>query len=200
LYVDSEFGRLYQDLEKSGTLENTWVILTSDHGEMFERGILGHADPVFYQPIVKIPLVIFPPGQSDRIDVYENTSAIDLLPTILSVTQQNIPSWIEGEVLVPFSERNRAPERDITSVQVERFVNGKITTASAMCLRENFKAMWFFGYDELKPQDEVIELYDLFADPEELNDISSENEELTTELINVLKAKIDQLERAYSLE
>ena len=39
LYVDHEFGRLYDYLVSSGHLDNTWVIFTSDHGELFERGI-----------------------------------------------------------------------------------------------------------------------------------------------------------------
>lgn len=38
LYVDAEFQRLFDKLSKDGILDNTIVILTSDHGEMFERG------------------------------------------------------------------------------------------------------------------------------------------------------------------
>ena len=64
LYVDSEFARLYHLLESDGVLENTYLILTSDHGEMFERGILGHMTPSLHQPVINIPLVIFPPGVS----------------------------------------------------------------------------------------------------------------------------------------
>src|SRR5215216_2786937 len=35
LYLDREFGRLFDYFESSGVLEDTWVILTSDHGELF---------------------------------------------------------------------------------------------------------------------------------------------------------------------
>ena len=38
-YADSEFGRLYDAMLQQGTLDNTVVIVTADHGEMFERGI-----------------------------------------------------------------------------------------------------------------------------------------------------------------
>jgi len=54
LYVDAEIARLYDLLEQNGILDNTWLVLTSDHGEMFERGILGHIAPVFHQPITHI--------------------------------------------------------------------------------------------------------------------------------------------------
>jgi hypothetical protein len=70
LYVDREFGRFYDYLEKSGLLENTWVVFTSDHGEMFERYISGHLTSTLYQPIVRVPLIIFEPGRKTGADVY----------------------------------------------------------------------------------------------------------------------------------
>ncbi len=81
LYCDQQFGRLYSQLERSGLLENSWLVLTSDHGEMFEREISGHSTDALYQPVIRVPLMIFEPGQSVGTDIYEYTSAVDLLPT-----------------------------------------------------------------------------------------------------------------------
>ena len=103
LYVDHEFGRLMENLESNGLLDNTWVILTSDHGELFERGIAGHLTPVLYQPVIRVPLLIFEPGRTIRQDVYSNTSTVDLLPTLLHVTGQKLADWSEGTPLPPFS-------------------------------------------------------------------------------------------------
>ena len=75
LYVDSEFGRLFNFFEESGLLENTYLVLTADHGELFERGFVGHSTETFFDPIARIPLVIFEPGQQTRKDVYQSTSA-----------------------------------------------------------------------------------------------------------------------------
>ncbi|MFN2127945.1 MAG: sulfatase, partial [Anaerolineales bacterium] len=50
LYVDSEFGRLVDSLEQQGFMENTNIIFTSDHGEMFERGISEHVTPTLFDP------------------------------------------------------------------------------------------------------------------------------------------------------
>ena len=80
-YADAEFARLYDYMDQSGWLDNTWLILTSDHGEIFNYGIRGHDTPVMYQPLLQVPLVIFEPGRKTRLDVYENTSGVDLLPT-----------------------------------------------------------------------------------------------------------------------
>jgi len=194
LYVDAEFGRLYHQLERSGVLENTWIILTSDHGEMFERGFQGHVMPVFYQPIINIPLIIFPPGQRERIDIYDNTSAVDVLPTLLGIIDQEIPSWIEGVVMPPFADYTQSENRAITSVQVEGVKDGEIITASAMCVRGRYKVMWYFGYDGIDDGDELIELYDIDADPEELHDLYSLQKEIADELMDMLRSKITELD------
>ena len=70
LYLDQEFGRLFDYLESSGALDNTWVVLTADHGELFERGVRGHISPLLYQPVVRIPLMIFEPGSTARVDIH----------------------------------------------------------------------------------------------------------------------------------
>ena len=109
LYVDQEFGRLMEGLEASGVLEKAWVVLTSDHGEMFERGIQGHVTPVLYEPVIRVPLMIFEPGQKSRRDIHANTSAVDVLPTLLHVTGQEPADWSEGTVLPPFASTEIDP-------------------------------------------------------------------------------------------
>ncbi len=199
LYVDAEFERLYRQLEQSGILENTWLVLTTDHGEMFERGIIGHTTPVFYQPMMHIPLVIFPPGQESRVDVYENTNAIDLLPTLCQVTGQEIPAWAEGIVMPPFSKDSAAHQRDISTIQVEMLdKKGEVSAATAMLLRDNLKLMWSFGYPELEEEDEIIELYNLAEDPEELSNLASERKSLVDEFLGILRAEVEKLGRTYS--
>jgi arylsulfatase A-like enzyme len=119
-YADSEFGRLVQQLEESGILDTTILVLTSDHGEMFERGILGHLAPVMYQPLLRIPLIISTPGQQQRFDVLQASSAIDVLSTLLALTGQEIPQWIEGAILPPFNRANPDPGRCIFAVDAKK--------------------------------------------------------------------------------
>jgi arylsulfatase A-like enzyme len=200
LYVDSEFARLYSELESTGLLEKTWIFLTTDHGELFERNFLGHTDPVFYQPIIHIPLVIFPPGQRTRIDIHTNTTAADLLPTISHITGQAVPDWAEGSILPPFSKPNQVKDHDISTIQLKIIDKaGSILQATAMLLRGRYKLMWFFGYEDVKPPGEFIELYDLQSDPEEMNNLYPQEKVLGDELLNVLKAKLADLNRSYSL-
>ncbi len=118
LYVDREFGKFYEHLENNSLLENTWLVLTSDHGELFERGIEGHRTPVLYEAVVRVPLMIFEPGRTSREDVYATTSAVDVLPTLLHVTGNQPAAWTEGVVLPPFAPQD--PERSVYVVQAEK--------------------------------------------------------------------------------
>jgi len=191
LYVDSEFARLYQFLDQQGVLENTWLVLTSDHGEMFERGITGHQAPPMFQPLVQIPLVIFAPGQHSRIDVYDRTSAIDLLPTLMHVTNQEIPEWTEGEVLPPYASSPLTADRPIVSLRGKGIEQGEpINKGSAMLIRKQYKLSYIFGYTADLPGGELIELYDLETDPEELNDLSASHSDIVNEMLAELKTQL----------
>ncbi len=200
LYVDREFGRLFDYLDASGLSDNTWVILTSDHGEMFERGIRGHVTNVLYEPVIHIPLMIFEPGRKARLDVHTSTSAVDVLPTLLHVTGQPSADWAEGVILPPFSDSASAlgKSRDIYVVEAKKNSNqnSPLTTATVALIKENYKLMNFFGYEELDG-DEHIELYDLERDPEELNDLSLTKRETTAELLNEIKQKLAEVNEPY---
>ena len=196
LYVDAEFARFYANLERDGALENTWIILTTDHGEMFERNFLGHTEPTFYQPVFHIPLLIFPPGQDSRVDVHTNTSAIDLLPTICKITGQESPDWSEGVILPPFSS-TQVDDRDITSIQVEALnPDGEINQATVVLIRGQHKLMWFFGYSELQGAQEQIELYDLSKDPDEIFNLYPQEQGFAETLLSELKPRLTELQQS----
>jgi arylsulfatase A-like enzyme len=59
--MDAEVGRLFGDLRKSGMLSNTWVVITSDHGEHFgEHNQFGHGSSL-YNEATHVPLIVIPP-------------------------------------------------------------------------------------------------------------------------------------------
>ncbi len=197
LYVDSEFARLYESLERSGVLENTWLILTSDHGELFERGIRGHGTPLLYHSLINVPLLIFAPGQTSRTDIYENTSAVDLLPTVLKITgkESTIPAWTEGRVLPPFGT---STPRDIFVVEGRGTVQNKpMPHGTITAIRENYKLIYYFGYPELGEIKEKFELFDLENDPEELNDLSEALPNIAADLLETVKTKLETNEQPF---
>jgi choline-sulfatase len=197
LYVDSEFNRLFKKLEKSGILDNTYLILTSDHGEMFERGILGHTTPSLHDPVVRVPLMIFEPGQTDRRDVYTKTSAVDLLPTLLELTGKPIPPWVEGVVLPPY-----LPAYEEQSVFAMEAKTNKptrpLTSASAMIVKGKYKLTKYFGYKYLPKSNTLVELYDIDNDPEELNELSGAYPQITNQLLEELEGKLRSADEPYT--
>lgn len=198
LYVDEEFGRLFDSMDESGLLENTWVVLTSDHGELFERGIFGHRTPVLYQPVVQVPLVIFEPGQTQRRDIFTPTSAIDVLPTLLKVTNQAIPDWAEGQVLPPFAESPLDPDRSIYALEATDSRDTEpLDPATVMLVKGRYKLTYYFGYPEIAATGPYFELYDLEDDPEELNDIYASSPDIAQPLREELLAKIEEVDAPY---
>ena len=197
LYADKEFGSLYNQLEEAGILDNTWLILTSDHGETIERGIVGHSTDALYESIIRVPLMIFEPGRASRMDIHTNTSAIDLLPTLLHVTGHEIPEWAEGEVLAPFAESGSGPERSVYAMRSPK--NGKfvpLTHASVILTKGRYKLHYYFGYVERNIPD-LVKLFDVESDPDEMNDLSETQKEITTELLQELKIKLEAVNQPY---
>jgi hypothetical protein len=197
LYVDREFGRFYDALEASGLLENTWVVLTSDHGEMFERGISAHSTDALYQPVIRIPLLIFEPGREVGMDIHDPTSAVDVLPTLAQVTGHVIPDWTEGVVLPPYAASGPDPNRKLYVLRAARNDSGApITRASTVLLKGRYKLLYFFGYAD-KGIHELVKLYDLDTDPEELVDLSASHSDITSEMLGELKSKIQEVNQPY---
>jgi arylsulfatase A-like enzyme len=192
-YVDAEFGRLFEALERSDVLKNTYLILTSDHGEMFERGINGHITRTLYEPVIHIPLMIIKPGQEERQDIYTPTSCTDLLPSLLRALGKPVPDWIEGQYLPTFADGANPVEREI--FVVEALSNPKIgplRKATVAMIRGRYKLIHYFGYEGYHDQ---YELYDLENDPEERENLYPLRTDLADELSQVLVTKLDEINR-----
>ena len=186
-FTDAEFGRLMDNLEQQGVLDNTYIILTSDHGELFERGIRGHVTLTLYEGLTHVPLVIHKPGQQSQEDVFQRTTAADILPTLMQLTGQPIPDWVEGNVLPTFGGAEATTDRFVYSVEAKS--NPKyaaLTEATVAMYQNDMKLIRYFGYTD----EDRYELYNLRDDPEELNNIYESETGLANDLTTALKDKI----------
>jgi choline-sulfatase len=95
-WTDSVLDGLMTFLADSGELENSLVVLTSDHGEAFrERGIEGHARKV-YRETTHVPFMIFFPFNLDPgVEIEVPTSGVDVWPTVLDLL--GLPALSESE-------------------------------------------------------------------------------------------------------
>ena len=63
--ADRAFGSFMSELENSGKLRETTVIVSADHGESFEGGVFQHESPYQTRPVIHVPLIIRTPDQQD---------------------------------------------------------------------------------------------------------------------------------------
>jgi arylsulfatase A-like enzyme len=188
--VDAEFGRLYDFLEETGIADNTHIILTSDHGQLFERGVHGHVSELLYEPIIHVPLLIAKPGQQQRRDVHTPTSCVDLLPTLLGTVGYAIPDWCEGKVLPVSGAETGDEERSVFSLEAKlNATHRPLSKATVALIRGPYKLIHYFGYDGYNDE---YELYDLDNDPEELDDLYSTKRSIAADLRHDLLKKLEE--------
>ncbi len=165
--LDFELGKLLDSWEAEGIFDNSYVILTSDHGEMFERGETRHTTRLLYDPVIHIPLLISAPGQKTRSDVYARTNAVDILPTLMQLIGRPIPAQSEGKPL-PGLGGVEDPERSTFTVEAKTNpAYGPLERVTVSMRKGNHKLIYYKGYEA----DDSFELYDLDADIEELQDL-----------------------------
>ncbi len=105
--VDDYVGMLLYSLEQAGLADDIVVVLTADHGEMLgERGLWYKKN--FYEPAVRVPLVIRVPGQMPS-RVGANVSLVDLLPTfaeLAGASLSELPDVLDGSSVLSLIDGN----------------------------------------------------------------------------------------------
>ncbi|MEW5873080.1 MAG: sulfatase-like hydrolase/transferase [Chloroflexota bacterium] len=196
--IDAEFGRLLEHLEQRGLLDESYLMVTSDHGELFERGVAGHNTPLVFEGIIRIPLLVHAPGQSQRQDVHSLTSTVDLLPTLVAIAGGTAPEWCEGRALPGSSgAATAADERSVFVVEAKKNpAHAPLREATVAVVRGDYKLVRYFGYRALPNK---YEFYDLKNDPEELVDLHPEQrkQSLVQEMKDELEQKLKEANQVY---
>lgn len=106
---DEYFGRLLDVFDRDNLWQDTALILTTDHGFLLgEHDWWGKNVMPVYDELARIPLMIYHPGMADRGGERRSalTQTIDLMPTILDLYGEAIPSEVRGRSLLPVLEGN----------------------------------------------------------------------------------------------
>ncbi len=114
-YWDFYFDEMMAYLESVGLLENSIIVLTSDHGEMFgEHGQWTHRNSL-YEEVLRVPLMIRYSGHiSAGLVISHPVQTIDIAPSILDWIGLPIPSHLEGKSLRSLISGNDIPQtRDL---------------------------------------------------------------------------------------
>jgi len=183
-HLDDWIGRILQTLESTGLAEDTIVVYSSDHGEMWgEHGIWGKQ--CFYEESSRVPLIAHGPkfGIESGVRIDRPVTLLDLYPTFRELA--GCDDWD-----VPLDGRSLAGAlRGETTLDWEpvfsEYYGPDTKGPERMVRHRNFKLNYYHN--------QGMELFDLDADPGEMNDLSDDPSHARTreELLEMLMTDWD---------
>ena len=202
--LDNYFGQFFKTLEDLKLMENTIIIITSDHGEEFgEHGGFAIHSYSLYDELLRIPLIIKIGDQLNHKRIQNLVSLVDIVPTILNIINPKSPILSDGQSLVgTFNNEfnNKAVYSETASskqymLQVIEEGENKIVKGTfqpktrdntqilpkAKMVREN-------NYKLISNFNGSLELYDLANDPNESNNLINSLPQIKENLIKKINS------------
>ena len=180
--VDDQMGVLFQWLEETGRMDDTMIVLTSDHGDFLGDHWMGEKQ-FFQDASIKVPLIIYDP--SPEADATRGTvcdalvESIDLAPTFLDVAVgEDAGHVLEGRSLLPilhgksgnWGREHAICEYDYSWTPLAAKMGLSVREAVMFCVvTERWKLVHYEG--GFRPT-----LFDLREDPDELVDLGDSPE------------------------
>jgi choline-sulfatase len=188
--IDAQVGRMVAALERTGQLENTIVIFMADHGEMLGDHSIYLKGPYFYEPAVRVPLVVSMPHAIQRgVKCDALVELVDLSQTLLDAAGLDHHPGMQGHSLWPLLVGDVGATHHRDDVYSEYFKALKCHEDPAaygtMVRSERYKIVRIHGLDE-------GELYDLQEDPGEVINLW-DDEEYTDVKIKMLNRMCDRM-------
>ncbi len=184
--IDDELGRLFAAMEKTGRLDDTLIVLTSDHGDYLGDHWLGEKE-LFHEESVRLPMIIADPSAAADATRGSKSNAlveaIDLIPTFIEAAGGTVKAQrLEGRSLLPLLRGTDDTDawREAVFSEIDYAFRGARKTlqvapdqALAWMMRtEQWKYIYYQGF---APQ-----LFDLDADADEQHDLgqSADHEDI----------------------
>jgi len=181
--VDSYIEEFFDTLRDLELIENTVVIITSDHGDEFnDHGGLSHDDKL-YSELINVPLLIYGVEKSGTCNSLVST--IDIPPTILHLFGQEPHQNFKGKSLLPLDKYKE--EGVFAEAICQKSKRGGDIEKDVYCYREgNLKVICRANLGSW-------EMYDLRKDPAEQNNIAKDSPDFEQ-----LKAKLEPMIRRWN--
>lgn len=197
-YLDHHVGRLFEALRARGVLENTLVIVTSDHGEQFgEHGLFDHGNSL-YRQLLHVPLVVVMPGRVPAgARVPGAVSLRDVPATVMHLLGPGGATPLPGSSLArhwsgtrpltaapvpPLAEFARVPREAVRRSGRTSLVSRiaglvrqglGIESKEKRDVKVRMKSLVAGGFHYIRNGDGREELYDFASDPDETRDLSA---------------------------
>jgi arylsulfatase A-like enzyme len=161
-FTDRYLARVLDRLRSLGLFNDTLIVFTADHGEEFlDHGNFGHVRTLFDE-LIRVPMLIKLPGQTEGRVSQELAGHVDLLPTILEILGIELDHEISG---VSVLSRERSAEEGGRPVFSE--------TDRRKHLRAVISGEFKLVFDV---QADRYQLFDLAKDPKESRDVQREHQ------------------------
>ncbi len=164
--LDEAYGRIQDALKSLGLSDNTIVLFTSDHGCHFKTRN-GEYKRSCHESSIRVPTVFTGPGFRGGGRLEELVSLVDLPPTLLEAAGIETPVSMQGKSIVPILGGDQHDWQEEVFIQISE-------SQTARAVRT---ARWKYGVDAPDATDPGTDhfveqyLYDLKADPYELNNL-----------------------------
>ncbi len=169
-YTDDVLHGFFEDLRQDGLLDNTLVVVFSDHGEeFFEHDGLLHQ--MLYRETLHVPLIFFwPAGLPRGIEIESQVPLIDLGPTMLDLIGLETAPHMEGKSLLPLLQ-------DFPVVK-----NRLVFSEAPWVHRGHHRSIRDGDYTLYDHGEGEVELFSVAEDPFEHEDLSLTHRELVVEM------------------
>ncbi len=180
--TDEYVKEFFNTLKQYNVLENSIIIITTDHGDEFgEHHGLSH-DGKMYSELVDSPFIIIDYHREKKEICHNLVSNIDISPTILYLFDLSPEKKFEGHSLLPVEQY---PQNGAFGEAIGKHGNQE---------KESDKPIYFYRGNDLKviyqESDQSWEMYNLNEDPQELNnliDISDKSEDMKKKIMSQIK-------------
>ncbi|MGE3765742.1 MAG: sulfatase-like hydrolase/transferase [Kofleriaceae bacterium] len=180
-WTDQELGRLFDELKRLPSNDNTIIIITSDHGDsMAEHGIpLGTHGTALFREMLHVPLIIYIPNNPAR-KIGGAVTPLDIVPTIAALCDIDVKDLsFEGRSLVP---QLFAGREDLDRIV---FAETNAPNKQRAAISAAYKLIFRLASN-------VEELYDLAADPWEHTNIAPKNPPALAHMRQALQLWLDR--------
>ena len=186
--LDEMVGRVLQAIDDLGLRDNTYVIFSSDHGEMAgdQNQVLKRS---MYEASAHVPLIVRGPDVQKGGVVNTPVSLVDLYPTFTDMARIRYadyagnaayPNALDGESLLPQLTAYAPRKRDWAMCE---YHGDRCATGTFMLRRGDWKYVKHVGFD--------AELFNLKDDPDETTDLVHDKPEIARELDQILGENFD---------
>jgi arylsulfatase A-like enzyme len=183
--ADEAIGKILGQLEAQGMRERTMVVITSDHGESLgEHGASGHFN--LYDEVLKVPLLIaWPDGRGRGERIATQVRLIDLPATLTE--SLGLPPMPQGE------GRSVLPLLDDPGAEFPRSAESLAASANqGISLRIANRQKFIYQHSLWDETHGRRELYDLVADPAELQNLAGREPERDNQLVRELAERYEK--------